>query len=61
MIQLASEPTASRTSYRPAANEGKGSTMEPRRVRPHAWPFLSRAVASTQQTAQKSAGRDSGS
>lgn len=61
MIQLATEPTASRTSYRPTASEGKGSTVQPRRVRAHAWPFLSRAVGTTQQTEQKSAGRDSGS
>jgi hypothetical protein len=62
MIQLANEPTASRTSYRPAQSDGKGSSFEPRRGRPgHEWPFLSRAVRPSQQPAQKTAGADSGS
>ncbi len=45
MIQLASDPTASRTSYRPEHGEGAGkeSAYEPRRARTgRAWPFLSR-------------------
>jgi hypothetical protein len=47
MIQLANEPTASRTGYRPVArSEGKGSSFETQRGRPgHAWPFLSRYAA----------------
>lgn len=64
MIQLATEPTASRTSYRPVQSDGKGSTYEPPRGRPgHAWPFLSRYAArpSPQQEGRKSGGPDSGS
>ena len=62
MIQLANEPTASRTSYRPAANDGKAAPLDARRSRVgHAWPFLSRAVRPSQQPVQKTAGNDSGS
>jgi hypothetical protein len=63
MIQLATEPTASRTSYRPAQGERKGSTLETQRGRTgHAWPFLSRyAARPSQQEGQKNAGTDSGS
>jgi hypothetical protein len=45
MIQLATDPTASRMSYRPAQTEdgAKESTFESKRGRTgHAWPFLSR-------------------
>ncbi|HEX9720857.1 MAG TPA: hypothetical protein VGA59_14125 [Ramlibacter sp.] len=49
MIQLATDPTASRTSYRPAAQgeeRAKESTFETKRGRTgHAWPFLSRYAA----------------
>jgi hypothetical protein len=62
MIQLANEPTASRTSYRPAQSDGKGSSFEPRRGRPgHEWPFLSRAIRPSQQPVQKTASAESGS
>jgi hypothetical protein len=63
MIQLATEPTASRTSYRPAASDGKGSTFESQRGRiGHAWPFLSRyAARPSQQEGQKNTGPNSGS
>jgi hypothetical protein len=43
MIQLASDPTASRMNWRPAEGEGKGESLQARRGRPgHAWPFISR-------------------
>jgi hypothetical protein len=63
MIQLATEPTASRMSYRPVQSDGKGSGYETQRGRPgHAWPFLSRyAARPSQQEGRKNAGTDSGS
>ena len=46
MIQLATEPTASRMSYRPAPSDGNSSSHEMQRARVgHAWPFLSRYSA----------------
>jgi hypothetical protein len=63
MIQLATEPTASRMSYRPAANDGKALEREPQRGRSgHAWPFLSRyATRPSQSEERKNAANDSGS
>jgi hypothetical protein len=65
MIQLATDPTASRTSYRPVAGEGtaKEPTHETKRGRTgHAWPFLSRyAPRPVRQDSQKSTGSESGS
>ena len=44
MIQLATDPQASRSNWRPADEDGKGNPMA-RRGRPgHAWPFISRPV-----------------
>ena len=44
MIQLATDPNASRTNWRPAAAaaEGKDDPLAPRRRSGHAWPFISR-------------------
>ena len=43
MIQLATDPNASRTNWRPAASEAKDNTLAARRPRSgHAWPFISR-------------------
>lgn len=63
MIQLANDPNASRTTYRPAAGEGKESSFAPQRGRSgHAWPFLSRqAYRSIQQRQPKPTANDSGS
>ncbi len=63
MIQLATEPTASRMSYRPVPSDGKGSSHETQRGRSgHAWPFLSRYAARlSQQEDRKNASTDSGS
>ena len=47
MIQLATDPNASRMSYRPVSEgEAKESTSDTKRGRSgHAWPFLSRYEA----------------
>jgi len=43
MIQLASDPNASRTGFRPGPAEAKSVSTESRRGRSgHAWPFISR-------------------
>jgi hypothetical protein len=45
MIQLANDPNASRTGWRPAAAQGgKDHPIDAKRPRAHAWPFLSREV-----------------
>jgi hypothetical protein len=63
MIQLANDPNASKTSYRPEHSEAKESNFSAQRGRNgHAWPFLSRyAARPTQQDEQKPAASDSGS
>lgn len=65
MIQLATDPTASRMSYRPAQSDeqSKVSTLEVKRARTgHAWPFLSRiATRPERQDDQKTSGDESGS
>jgi hypothetical protein len=63
MIQLANDPNASRTSYRPEHSEAKGTNVTAQRSRSgHAWPFLSRYAARPgQQDTQKPAASDSGS
>ncbi|KQT12189.1 hypothetical protein [Ramlibacter sp. Leaf400] len=62
MIQLANDPNASRTSWRPAAAD-KAAAHDPRRSRTgHAWPFLSpHARRPAQQEGAKSPRNDSGS
>jgi len=43
MIQLATDPNASRSNWRPAAAEAKDNAVAARRPRSgHAWPFISR-------------------
>ena len=45
MIQLATDPNASRMGYRPAPASEKPGASAPRRLRGgHAWPFLSSPV-----------------
>jgi hypothetical protein len=45
MIQLATDPNASRSNWRRAAEEAKESTMASRRPRNgHAWPFIVRSA-----------------
>ena len=40
MIQLATDPNASRSNWRPAPAEAKADALASRRPR-HAWPFIS--------------------
>lgn len=43
MIQLATDPNASRSNWRPAAAEAKDAVLASRRPRSgHAWPFIVR-------------------
>ncbi len=64
MIQLATDPTASRNGFRPAqADDGKDARELGARARSgHAWPFLSRSTARpVRQDSQKPTASDSGS
>jgi hypothetical protein len=64
MIQLANDPNASKTSYRPEHSDAKESDFSAKRSRSgHAWPFLSKyAPRRTQQDYnQKPTANDSGS
>ena len=42
MIQLATDPNASRSNWRPAAADAKDATLARRNRSGHAWPFISR-------------------
>jgi hypothetical protein len=42
MIQLATDPNASRLNWRPSPAESKDGTMSRRARSGHAWPFISR-------------------
>ena len=64
MIQLATDPNASRSNWRPAAAEAKDSTAANRRPRSgHAWPFISRhgERAESSQDTKRTPSSDSGS
>jgi hypothetical protein len=65
MIQLATDPTASRMSYRPVQgeDEAKEPRLEHRRGRSgHAWPFLSRyATQPVRENSQQSTDTQSNS
>ena len=64
MIQLATDPTASRTGYRPQdEDEGKAQAAGAQRGRTgHAWPFLSRQpIRPSRQDGEKPTPTDSGS
>lgn len=64
MIQLATDPTASRMSYRPAQSEDEAKeAFEMKRGRSgHTWPFLSRyAERPVRQDTHKSTSGPSGS
>jgi hypothetical protein len=54
MIQLATDPNASRSNWRPTAAEAREASLAGRRARSsHAWPFISRhdeRPASQQET-----------
>jgi hypothetical protein len=62
MIQLANDPNASRMSWRPKAQADKAAAEAPRRLRAHAWPFLSpHARRPDRPDAPKASSQDSGS
>jgi hypothetical protein len=63
MIQLASDPTASRKGWRPAPADGQGPSLEAQRTRSsHAWPFISRhGEKPAAQQPDKNTSGDSGS
>lgn len=64
MIQLASDPNASRPGWRPVPAEAKGPALDTRRAARtgHAWPFISRlADKPAAQEAAKNTSGDSGS
>ena len=42
MIQLATDPNASRSTWRPAAAQGQDNLVQRRPRSAHAWPFISR-------------------
>lgn len=64
MIQLATDPNASRSNWRPAAAEARDNPLEARRPRnAHAWPFISRHAerAGGPQDHKRTPNSDSGS
>lgn len=64
MIQLATDPNASRPNWRPVAAEAKDNTLAGRRPRSgHAWPFISSYAERTAPTqpAQRPQTSESGS
>jgi len=63
MIQLATDPNASRSNWRPAPAEAKGQVNASRRQRSgHAWPFISHyAERPASQESQRTPSSDSGS
>lgn len=64
MIQLATDPNASRSNWRPTAAEAKDNTLAARRPRNgHAWPFISRhgERAASPQDPKRTPNGDSGS
>jgi hypothetical protein len=63
MIQLATDPNASRSQWRPAAADAKETNLAPSRGRSgHAWPFISRhGERPSQQDSKRTPGTDNGS
>lgn len=64
MIQLATDPNASRANWRPTASEAKDATLASRPTRSgHAWPFISRYAERTtgSQEPKRTQSSDSGS
>lgn len=62
MIQLATDPNASRLNWRPAGTEAKSNGLAQRR-NGHAWPFISRhdERPAAQQQVQRAPTTHSGS
>jgi len=64
MIQLATDPNAKRTSYRPQESADGHGTQVPQSGRSragHAWPFPSRYAERTPTQGQKPTASDGGS
>jgi hypothetical protein len=63
MIQLATDPQASRSNWRPGANEAREETdLASRRRTGHAWPFISRhGERPATQDSKRTPNTDSGS
>ena len=63
MIQLATDPNASRNGWRAAAADAKDKPLATRRPPSHAWPFISRhgEHAAGTQDRQRTPNRDNGS
>ncbi len=62
MIQLANDPNASRTAWRPAAPAAPAAGQDTRRRSGHAWPFLSpHARQAERPRADRPTANDSGS
>jgi hypothetical protein len=63
MIQLATDPNASRSNWRPAAGDAKESTLAPRNRSGHAWPFIARHAerVAAQQEHKRTPSTDTGS
>jgi len=53
MIQLATDPNASRSTWRPAPAEAKDNTLAARRRSGHSWPFIVRSDERQQQQDSK--------
>jgi hypothetical protein len=62
MIQLATDPNASRSNWRPAAAQGQDQNSTRRARSGHAWPFISRhGERSAPQEAKRTPTSGSGS
>ena len=63
MIQLATDPNASRSNWRPAAADAKDSPLARRNRSGHAWPFISRHAerVAVQQDPKRTPSTDTGS
>jgi hypothetical protein len=63
MIQLATDPNASRLNWRPAADDGKETSVVRRARSGHAWPFISRHAerAAVPQETKRTPNSESGS
>ena len=63
MIQLATDPNASRSTWRPVAAEAQENLVQRRPRSAHAWPFISRhgERPSTPQESKPTHTSDSGS
>jgi hypothetical protein len=62
MIQLATDPNASRLNWRPAAADARQALEAARRPRSgHAWPFISRHGERAPQETKRTPSSESGS